>query len=56
MPHWVVLLAIVVAGWLALAVIGGTVLGRWLGALEHRRAYDVDELVETESEELRRAA
>lgn len=34
MPHWVAMLAIVVAGWLSLAVLGGFLIGRGLRAFE----------------------
>jgi hypothetical protein len=33
MPHWVVMLAVAVAAWLALVVGGGFALGRSLDAL-----------------------
>lgn len=54
MPHWIALLAIVVVAWLILAVVGGWLIGRGLGAIERR----VDE-AEPEAEpspDLRRAA
>ena len=41
MPNWVELLTIVVAAWLALAVVGGWLIGRGLGAME--RHHEVDE-------------
>ena len=36
MPHWVVMLAAVLAAWLVLAVGGGFALGRTLDALTRR--------------------
>ena len=36
MPHWIALLAIVVAAWMVLAVVGGWLIGRGLGAIERR--------------------
>ena len=40
MPHWVELLAIVVAAWLALAVVGGWLIGLGLGAIERHQEVD----------------
>jgi hypothetical protein len=37
MPHWVTVLAIVLAAWLSLAVVGGWAIGRGLDAIERRR-------------------
>ena len=34
MPHWIALLAIVVFAWMILAVVGGWLIGRGLGAIE----------------------
>jgi hypothetical protein len=36
MPHWIVLLAAVVAAWLLLAIGGGYAIGRGLEAVERR--------------------
>jgi len=36
MPHWVSVLAIVVVGWLVVAVVGGLLVGRGLGVIERR--------------------
>jgi len=36
MPHWIALLAIVVAAWMILAVVGGWLIGRGLRAIERR--------------------
>ena len=36
MPHWIALFAIVVAAWMAVAVVGGWLIGRGLGLLERR--------------------
>lgn len=36
MPHWLVLLGIVVTAWLAVAVVGGWAIGRGLDAIERR--------------------
>jgi hypothetical protein len=33
MPHWIALLAIVSAGWLVVAVVGGWLIGRGLAVL-----------------------
>lgn len=41
MPHWIALLGIVVAAWLGLAVVGGWLIGRGLGAID--RHDEVDE-------------
>jgi hypothetical protein len=40
MPHWLALMAIVVASWLVLAVVGGWLIGRGLGALERHQEVD----------------
>ena len=40
MPHWVELLAIVVAAWMALAVVGGWLIGLGLGAIERHQEFD----------------
>jgi hypothetical protein len=37
MPHWVLLLAAAVLGWLALSVLGGWLLGRLLDLAARRR-------------------
>ena len=36
MPQWIALLAVVVLAWLVLAVVGGWLIGRGLGAIERR--------------------
>lgn len=36
MPHWVSVLAIVVVGWLVVAVVAGWLIGRGLGVIERR--------------------
>jgi hypothetical protein len=36
MPHWIALLAIVVVAWMILAIVGGWLIGRGLGAIERR--------------------
>jgi len=36
MPEWIALLAIVVVAWMILAVVGGWLVGRGLGAIERR--------------------
>lgn len=57
MPHWVALLAIVVAGWLFVAVAGGWLVGRGLGAFERRHGHEtVDDVPQVEPDEVRRAA
>jgi hypothetical protein len=57
MPHWVALLAIVVAGWLILAVVGGWLLGRGLGAFERHQAGDPGDGTDAAGrDDLRRAA
>ena len=38
MPQWIALLAIVVVAWMVLAVVGGWLIGRGLGAIERRAA------------------
>ncbi len=40
MPHWLALLAIVVAAWLVLTVVGGWLIGRGLGAIERHQEVD----------------
>jgi hypothetical protein len=40
MPQWVALLAIVVVAWMILAVVGGWLIGRGLGAIERRAGLD----------------
>ena len=34
MPHWIAVVAIVVAAWMAVAVAGGWLIGRGLGVIE----------------------
>jgi len=60
MPHWIALLAIVVTAWMAVAVVGGWLIGRGLGLLE-RRGHDTGKRAEQArtgdgDEKLRRAA
>ena len=40
MPHWLGLLAIVVASWLVLTVVGGVLIGRGLGAIARHQEVD----------------
>jgi hypothetical protein len=40
MPQWIALLAIVVVAWMILAVVGGWLIGRGLGAIERRASLD----------------
>ena len=40
MPHWIALLAVVVAAWMILAVVGGWLIGRGLGVIERRTVDD----------------
>jgi len=40
MPQWIALLAIVVVAWMVLAVVGGWLIGRGLGAIERRAGLD----------------
>lgn len=42
MPHWIALLAIVVAAWMILAVVGGWLIGRGLGVIQHRTDDEAD--------------
>jgi len=42
MPHWIALLAIVVAAWMILAVVGGWLIGRGLGIIERHGDADED--------------
>jgi hypothetical protein len=58
MPHWIALLAIVVAAWMVLAVVGGWLIGRGLRVMERRTDDEADGAApdrETSSD-LRRAA
>jgi hypothetical protein len=41
MPHWIALLAIVVAAWMTLAVVGGWLIGRGLAVIDRRTGNDV---------------
>jgi hypothetical protein len=36
MPQWIAWLAIVIVAWMLLAVVGGLLIGRGLGAIERR--------------------
>jgi hypothetical protein len=58
MPHWIALLAIVSAGWLVVAVVGGWLIGRGLGLLAHDELEDDEPGDEAPAERarLRRAA
>jgi hypothetical protein len=58
MPHWIVLLVIVLVGWMILAVVGGWLVGRGLGAIERRsdRGSEAGEQRENRPGDLRRAA
>jgi len=40
MPQWIALVAIVVVAWMILAVVGGWLIGRGLGAIERRAGLD----------------
>ena len=54
MPQWIALLAIIVVAWMILAVVGGWLIGRGLGAIDRRA-----EAAEPDAEpmpDLRRAA
>ncbi len=57
MPHWIALFAIVIVGWLVLAVGGGWLVGRGLALFERgERAVDADERTSPPADDLRRAA
>jgi hypothetical protein len=57
MPHWIALIAIVIVGWLVLAVGGGWLLGRGLALFERREAgTGTDEPTSPPADDLRRAA
>jgi hypothetical protein len=57
MPQWVAVLAIVVVAWMILAVGGGWLIGRGLGAIERRTELERDaEAGRVEPHDLRRAA
>lgn len=56
MPQWIALLAIVVVAWMVLAVVGGWLVGRGLGAIERRADPGEPEVDEAGSQDLRRAA
>ena len=58
MPHWIALLAIVVAAWMMLAVVGGWLIGRGLAAVERRAGNDDGEASSdrTQAHDVRRAA
>ena len=40
MPHWIALLAIVMAAWLIVAVVGGWLIGRGLGVIDRHQELD----------------
>jgi len=56
MPQWIALLAIVVVAWMVLAVVGGWLIGRGLGAIERRTDPTEPEADRAASQDLRRAA
>ena len=56
MPQWIALLAIVVVAWMILAVIGGWLIGRGLGAIDRRAQTPVSRTTEPDGTDLRRAA
>ena len=58
MPHWIALLAIVVAAWMILAVVGGWLIGRGLGVIQRRADDEADGMSpdREKSRRLRRAA
>ena len=57
MPHWIALLAIVVAAWMVLAVVGGWLIGRGLGAIDRRANDERTNAARVKShDDLRRAA
>jgi hypothetical protein len=57
MPHWIALFAIVVVGWMVLAVVGGWLVGRGLGVIERHQARDDQRARDrSEADKLRRAA
>ena len=55
MPQWIAVLAIVVVAWMLLAVVGGWLIGRGLGAIERRTEPDA-ESGPVEQPDLRHAA
>ena len=59
MPHWIALFAIVVAAWMAVAVVGGWLIGRGLGLLERTgddEAGRAEHAGPRDEDEVRRAA
>ena len=58
MPHWIALLAIVVFAWMILAVVGGWLIGRGLGAIGRYSDGDVPDAESERAvhEDIRRAA
>ncbi len=56
MPQWIALLAIVVVAWMVLAVVGGWLIGRGLGAIERRTDPGEPEADRAVPQDLRRAA
>ena len=56
MPQWIALLAIVVVAWMILAVVGGWLIGRGLGAIERRADPAERKADRAASHDLRRAA
>ena len=56
MPQWIALLAIVVVAWMIVAVVGGWLIGRGLGAIERRTDPAEQEADRATPRDLRRAA
>jgi hypothetical protein len=56
MPHWLALFAIVVGGWLVLAVVGGWLIGRGLGVIDRRADRGDDTEQHERPPDLRQAA
>ena len=58
MPHWIALLAIVVFAWMILAVVGGWLIGRGLGAIGRHSDGDAADAESERAvhEDIRRAA
>jgi hypothetical protein len=55
MPQWIALLAIVIVAWIVLAVVGGWLIGRGLGAIERRTDTAEPEADRATRHDLRRA-
>ena len=57
MPHWIALLAIVIAAWIVLAVVGGWLIGRGLSVIERRTdEHERAASSKKQQDDLRRAA